>query len=147
MIRGPMDTTTNGALMSEQQTTDRFGEKATDEEVRQVWLIVALAIARDGLTPPDRLTTDVSRSTIGIGVPGHAAARAWAEMFDGLKSERYQNHREGTDAAIRTVYYHKFRGPCGWMWSVDGDEPLNPPEQAPSAVEVLAEQVIAAVSS
>lgn len=121
-----------------------MSEAQSTATAREVWLMVALAVARDGLIAPRRLNIDEETSSISFGVKGNDTARPWAKWFDGLESERYQDHQPSAgEAAVRKVYFCKVTGPGGWLWSVDGEEPLNPPP--PSEVETLAEQVTAAI--
>jgi hypothetical protein len=118
---------------------------------REVWLSIALAVARDGLPEPERLTfnqwVDHTRPdgegreyrVLHIICDSHTAALAWMRWL-GIEDSASRHDR--TDLGIRylTSSDHVRTIRDGWVWNISGEEPLPTP-----AAEKLAAEVAAAI--
>lgn len=112
---------------------------------REVWLDIALGIARDGLPEP----RDVSMYPTACGIPflapfvtltfdTHAASDAWARWLGVAQHEDKLFEHYKPTPRIRRRYSSHDRG--GWSWEIEGYESVAEAGSSP-----LAEQVVAAI--
>jgi hypothetical protein len=103
---------------------------------REVWLSVALAVARDGMPEPCSLNlyADVARISIDAGTL--ADFSRWATHL-GVKVQDRLRSGDGQ----RWIY--RASGPLadGWHWGVNVSVPVGDPEPSPE----LAAQVVSAI--
>jgi hypothetical protein len=115
---------------------------------REVWLTVALAIARDGLPEPERLTfnqwvdytpPDVEGREyrlLHLTFDSHAAALEWLRWLGAEDKARRHDRADLGTRYLTTDHVRIVRD--GWVWTVSGEEPLPTAAGEKVAIEVAA---------
>ena len=98
---------------------------------REVWLTIALAVARDGLPTPRHFS--VHDRIIGLSLETHTDLRKWAEHF-GLDESRIHLDSEGGLWAPHFVR-------DGWSYQVA----CYQPNESPTGPSSLAEELVEAI--
>jgi len=109
---------------------------------REVWLTIALAVARDGLPEPRSVETYLQRGRgdlpfLVIVLDSHSAADAWARWL-GVTEFNDKVHDQYKPPRIKRSYAWYDR--AGWSWQIEGYESVSEVDASP-----LAEQVVAAI--
>jgi hypothetical protein len=86
---------------------------------RDLWLTIALAIARDGLPEPVDLSVHDDYHFVYLRLSRHADTHPWAQWF-GIADNHRTYDRE--DLGSRHVRYNGLRH--GWSVEVSADEPI-----------------------
>jgi len=122
-------------------------DTVTPASRREVFLRIALAVAKDGLPEPQSLrfnvSTDGQRQMVSLALASHAAATAWAKHLGVADQMEVREYGPPTvREPIRTLATawrstDGFPGP-GWTVYVEADEPAEPAATTELAAEVTA---------
>jgi hypothetical protein len=114
---------------------------AARKSCRDVFLTIALAVARDGLPEPRMLSFQQDTPNgdcVHLRFDSHADGHQWGKWIGDTTGDGHWQDMHG----VRSLSYWNTDGPLGWFWNVDATEPLDAP---PPSADELAQQVASAI--